>query len=55
MAKKKNKPIKIGVISREMIFNSTKERFNPFQGGTGAHKNKKAYTRKQKWGKKYEY
>ena len=53
MAKKKNKPIKIGVISREMIFNSTKERFNPFQGGTGAHKNKKAYTRKEKYKKKY--
>ena len=52
MAKKKNKPIKIGVISREMIFNSTKERFNPFQGGTGAHKNKKAYTRKEKYKKK---
>ena len=53
MAKKKNKPIKIGVISREMIFNSTKERFNPFQGGTGAYKNKKAYTRKEKHKKKY--
>ena len=53
MAKKKNKPIKVGVISREMIFNSTKERFNPFQGGTGAHKNKKAYTRKEKYKKKY--
>ena len=53
MAKKKNKPIKIGVISREMLFNSTKERFNPFQGGTGAHKNKKAYIRKEKHKKKY--
>ena len=51
--KKKNKPIKIGTISRELVFNATKERFNPFQGGTGAHKNKKAYTRKDKYKKKY--
>lgn len=53
MAKKKNKSIKIGTISKEMIFNSTKERYNPFQGGYGAHRNKKAYNRKEKHKQKY--
>lgn len=51
--KRKNKPIKIGTIDKELIFNATKERFNPFQGGYGAHKNKKAYSRKQKHKEKY--
>lgn len=53
MAKKKNKIIKIGEISKEMVFNATKERYNPFQGGYGVHKNKKAYTRKEKYRTKY--
>lgn len=53
MSKKKNKIIKIGEISKEMVFNATKERYNPFQGGYGAHKNKKAYTRKEKYKTKY--
>ena len=53
MAKKKNKTIKIGEISKEMVFNATKERYNPFQGGYGAYKNKKAYTRKEKYRTKY--
>lgn len=53
MSKKKNKIIKIGEISKEMVFNATKERYNPFQGGYGAHKNKKAYTRKEKYRTKY--
>lgn len=51
--KKKNKTIKIVEISKEMVFNSTKERYNPFQGGYGAHKNKKIYTRKEKYKTKY--
>lgn len=51
--KRKNKPIKVGVIEKEMIFNATKERFNAFQGGYGAHKNKKAYSRKSKHKQKY--
>lgn len=53
MAKKKNKTIKIGEISKELVFNVTKERYNPFQGGYGAYRNKKAYTRKEKHKQKY--
>lgn len=53
MAKKKNKNIKIGEIPKELVFNATKERYNPYQGGYGAHKNKKAYTRKDKHKVKY--
>lgn len=53
MAKKKNTPIKIGEISKELLFNAKKERYNPYQGGYGAHKNKKAYTRKDKHKVKY--
>ncbi len=53
MAKKKNKNIKIGEIPKELVFNATKERYNPFQGGYGAHRNKKVYTRKDKHKQKY--
>lgn len=51
--KRKNKPIKVGTIDKEIIFNATKERYNPFQGGYGAHKNKKVYSRKTKHKEKY--
>lgn len=48
MAKKKNKPISIGVITKEQRFETEKPRYNAHQGGYGAFKNKKAYTRKEK-------
>lgn len=47
MAKKKKKIDKI-VVPKELIYQAQKERFNPFQTGTGAHKSKKTYTRKSK-------
>lgn len=48
MAKKKNKPISIGVITKEQRFEAEKPRYNAHQGGYGAFKNKKAYIRKEK-------
>ena len=48
MAKKKNKTIETIIIPKELIYQAKKERFNPYQTGTGAHRNKKAYTRKTK-------
>lgn len=50
---KKNTLIKIGEIPKEMIFNAKKERYNPYQGGYGAFKDKKKYTRKEKYKTKY--
>lgn len=49
MAKKKNKPLGTIIIPKELIYQAKKERFNPFQTGTGAHRDKKKYTRKQKY------
>ena len=52
----KNKSIGKIVIPKEKIYEATKQRFNPHQGGSGAHKSPKDYSRKGKkdW-KKYEY
>ena len=46
MSKKKNtKPL---IITSEQQFAIEKPRYNPYQTGHGAHKNAKAYSRKQK-------
>lgn len=52
MAKKKNKKVTIGIIPKEMILDAVKPRFNAFQGGIGAFKDKTKYTRKKKHNKK---
>ena len=36
-------------IAKELIWQVKKPRFNAHQTGTGAHKSKKTYTRKQKY------
>lgn len=48
MAKKKNKAIRIGTITKEQRFEAEKPRYNAYQGGYGAFKSKKAYSRKDK-------
>jgi hypothetical protein len=45
MSKKHNKPI---IITAEQRFAAEKPRYNAHQTGHGAHKSKKAYTRKPK-------
>lgn len=52
MAKKKRE-MKI-VIPKEKVYEATKERFNPFQTGHGAHKDKTKYTRKRKHNKSWD-
>lgn len=47
MAKKK-KNIYCGTITAMQIFDAQKPQFNGFGCGHGAHKNKKAYNRKDK-------
>jgi hypothetical protein len=42
------KPVKPIIITKESIFQLEKPRYNAHQTGTGVHKSKKAYTRKQK-------
>lgn len=44
----KKKKIKIGTISKEMMFQAKKERFNPYLSKTGFHGSKKIDRRKQK-------
>lgn len=53
MAKKKKK-IPVIKISKEKVMEAKKPRYNPFQGGYGAHKDKKKYTRKEKYKRGYE-
>lgn len=50
---KKKKTIGKIVIPKEKIIEAEKPRFNAYQGGTGAWKNKKKYTRKEKHQIKY--
>lgn len=45
--KRQKKTEKI-VVPKELIMEAKKPRYNPFQGGTGAHKTIKSYTRKEK-------
>jgi hypothetical protein len=47
MSKKKNTP-SVLIITAEQRFDVEKPRYNAHQTGHGAHKNKKAYTRKTK-------
>ena len=42
------KPVKPIVIAKEVVFAIEKPRFNAHQTGTGAHRSKKVYSRKQK-------
>ena len=48
----KQKPI---VIPAERIWDAHKPRFNGYACGHGAHRNKKAYTRKQKHRRELSY
>ena len=45
---RKKKQVHTIVIPKEKVLEAEKPRYNPFQTGHGAHKNKKVYTRKQK-------
>lgn len=45
---RKKKQVHTIVIPKEKVLEAEKPRYNPFQTGHGAHKNKKAYTRKGK-------
>lgn len=45
---RKNQREVIAVIPADMLFEVEKPRFNPFQSGHGAHRNRKAYDRKRK-------
>ena len=51
MGKKEPKSI---VVTAQQQFETQKTRYNPFQTGHGAHKSKKAYSRKPKHGKVWE-
>lgn len=51
--KRQKKKIEKIVIPKELVVAAEKPRYNPFQGGTGAHKSVKTYTRKEKYKVKY--
>lgn len=44
---KLGKQMKKIIIEKSIILQAKKPRFNPFQTGNGAHKNKKKYDRKR--------
>lgn len=46
---KKTKKEQIGKITKEVIFQSQKERYNPFQTGFGYHGDKKYNRKKNKF------
>ena len=46
--KNKRQKIETFEIPKDILIAAKKPRYNAYQGGTGAHKSKKAYTRKQK-------
>lgn len=48
MAKRKKKKSETITIPKELVLQAEKPRYNAFQGGTGAHKTAKTYTRKDK-------
>ena len=45
---KRKKTTETLIIPKELVLQAEKPRYNPFQGGTGAHKTAKTYTRKTK-------
>lgn len=53
--KNKRQKIETFVIPKDLIMLAEKPRYNAHQGATGAHKNKKAYTRKSKHAGRNEY
>lgn len=50
----KKKSVGKVIIPKEKIYEATKERFNPYQTGHGAWKDKSKYTRKTKHKRNYE-
>ena len=53
--KNKRQKIETFVIPKDLIMLAEKPRYNAHQGGYGPHKNKKAYTRKDKHKGKVDY